>query len=107
MFDQRCVTCHEGEWGEGEWVSVDVVGTEPLVALSPARGTGGYRVPALLGFKDRKLSHEARVDSLEAWLNGSAADAGIASTGHALATTGSVLSANELRAVSKFVRAAF
>lgn len=103
VFRARCASCHAGIWGEGEWVAVAAVGAEPLVAESPARGTGGYRVPALLGFHERPRGHEALTVSLETWLNG-----GSPSTrGHAELTGGPALRDDELAALTAYLSAAF
>jgi mono/diheme cytochrome c family protein len=71
LFQTHCVACHSGAWGAGGWVPAVNVGTDPAAADSPDRGTGGYRVPALLGFLDRRWTHEAR--SHDAWLSAEAA----------------------------------
>lgn len=105
VFEASCASCHDGAWGEGEWVSINSVKTDPLVAQSTARGTGGYRVPALLGFTERPLSHEARTTGLSAWLGGEMS-AG-ARPGHALSTRGTPLAEDELEAVIAYLRDAF
>lgn len=107
LYDRRCRACHTGEWGQGDWVTFDAVGTEPWVANSPARGTGGYRVPALLGFASRRLTHEAKTDALEVWLNGRAGDSIPSAAGHAESTTGASLTPLELGELTKFLLAAF
>lgn len=107
IFEARCASCHQGEWGEGEWASVDAVGTEPLVATSSARGTGGYRVPALLGFQERPLTHEARRGGLEVWLAGDPDAADSEREGHAARVGGAPLTDEELTALVTYLRAAF
>lgn len=107
IFDARCASCHQGEWGEGEWAAVDAVGTEPLVATSSARGTGGYRVPALLGFQERPLTHEARRGGLEVWLAGDSEAPDDANDGHAARVGGAPLAYEELTALGTYLRAAF
>ncbi len=107
VFERRCQTCHDGEWGEGAWVPVDAVGTEPLVAQSPARGSGGYRVPALVGFGARKLSHEALSGGVDVWLGGAEPRTGDSRMGHAEATGGSPLDVRERAALVEFLQAAF
>lgn len=107
VFKARCAACHQGEWGAGEWAPVTAVGTEPLVATSPARGTGGYRVPALLGFQERPLSHEARREGLEVWLAGDRDATLGAADGHAARAGGAPLSDEELSALVAYLRVAF
>ena len=105
VFEARCASCHAGVWGEGDWVPVNAVGTDPLVATSPARGTGGYRVPTLLGMGERPRGHEARVVELEVWLNGETAST--TGEGHAYRATGQALSESDLSALTAYLRAAF
>jgi cytochrome c2 len=70
VFEEHCATCHEGATGEGDAINADVVGTDPAVARSTARGTGQYRVPSLHRVGSRThLTHEGRSADLEAWLD--------------------------------------
>lgn len=68
LFERDCVACHRSATGAGDWVSVGSVNSDPAAAHSTARGTGGYRVPSLLGFLERRLGHEGKVADLAAWL---------------------------------------
>lgn len=70
QFERACAGCHSGATGEGEPVDVAVVGTDPAVAESPARGSGKYRVPSLHLVTHRsRLTHEGRFESVEALLD--------------------------------------
>ncbi len=53
IFEARCASCHAPPTFAGPPVPVDLVGTDPTVALSPDRATGSWRVPSLIGVKDR------------------------------------------------------
>src|SRR5690606_25789129 len=103
VFQTRCASCHAGVWGEGEWASIAAVGTEPLVAESIARGTGGYRVPALLGFHERPRGHEALTVTVATWLNGTPPS----TSGHSTLTSGSPLRDDELESLTAYLSTAF
>jgi cytochrome c2 len=58
LFEVECQRCHDRSDGAGDWVSAETVGTDPRVAGSPSRGTGGYRVPSLFRVAQRsRLTH--------------------------------------------------
>lgn len=62
VFEDHCSKCHAGEGLSGDWVSVDEVGTDPTLARSADRGTGGYRIPSLRGVGTRgPLLHDGSV----------------------------------------------
>jgi hypothetical protein len=57
-FMAACAGCHSGPTGAGELISDVEVGTDGAATASPARGTGGYRVPSLYGVSTRpRLTH--------------------------------------------------
>ncbi len=59
LFGMHCAGCHFGATGEGAWVGADVVGTDPALAKSSMRGTGGYRVPSLHAIASRsRFTHQ-------------------------------------------------
>ena len=71
-FLERCARCHDpdGAYTSAELVAQEEVGTEPRSAWSPDRGTGGYRVPSLLGVADRwPLLHDGSVRDLPSLLD--------------------------------------
>ena len=56
---------------------LDEIDTPAAVGLSPARGTGGYRIPSLRGLADRgALLADGSVPDLEALLDGDRATPG-------------------------------
>lgn len=66
VFTRECAGCHEGN----ELIDVDDVGTDPVLARSPNRGTGKYRAPSLHGVSLRApLMHDASVESLDTLLD--------------------------------------
>lgn len=69
-FVDHCGDCHEGPGLAGGLVSVDDVGTDPLLARSKDRGTGHYRVPSLRGVSTRgALLHDASIADLATFLD--------------------------------------
>lgn len=67
LFETRCARCHVPPTFTGPPVPVEEVGTDPLVAHSPNRGTGMYRVPSLRGVSTRgALLHDGTVPNLDA-----------------------------------------
>lgn len=54
VFERTCASCHRGEGRTGPAVPFSVVGTDPMTAESPDRGTGMYRVPSLRAVGDRR-----------------------------------------------------
>jgi mono/diheme cytochrome c family protein len=70
LFDVHCRSCHQGDAGQGDWVSIADVGADPSAAQSSDRGTGGYRVPSLRFASDRThLTHEAFTGALSDFLD--------------------------------------
>lgn len=53
VFADHCGKCHAGEGLVGDWIALDEVGTDPTLARSADRGTGGYRIPSLRGVGTR------------------------------------------------------
>ncbi len=50
VFGRMCSGCHDPARGySGDLIDASVLTSDPLVAGSPMRGTGSYRVPSLLG----------------------------------------------------------
>jgi mono/diheme cytochrome c family protein len=69
VFADRCAGCHGGNGRPGPPVSMDDVGTAQAVAVSPARQTGAWRVPSLVGVAQRgALTASGEFRSLEALL---------------------------------------
>ena len=71
-FLDRCARCHDpaDAYTSAALVPQEEVGTEPRSAWSSARGTGGYRVPSLLGVADRwPLLHDGSVRDLATLLD--------------------------------------
>ncbi len=63
-FEAHCATCHRTDGSTGPSVALQVIGTDPAVGTSSARGTGSYRVPSLYGLGDRGLLlHDGSVRS--------------------------------------------
>lgn len=74
VFHDYCERCHFDASGAGDIVSALVVGTDPAVADSTARGSGGYRVPSLYRVSERsQLTHEGWPLTLEQFLEPSRA----------------------------------
>lgn len=70
VFDRECGACHSGPGLAGPIYSVAAVETDPRVAESSDRGTGGYRAPSLLGLSTRgRLLHDASVADTAALLD--------------------------------------
>lgn len=70
LFTETCAPCHEADGSTAAPVPLAVVGTDAAVGLSPARGTGTYRVPSIWGASTRsQLLHTASVHSLEELLD--------------------------------------
>ncbi|MGH7282253.1 MAG: hypothetical protein ACRELY_12055, partial [Polyangiaceae bacterium] len=66
IFRTTCGACHDPDQGfTGAPVPIGEVGTDPMLGLSPDRGTGNYRVPSLRGVGQRgALLHDASITSL-------------------------------------------
>jgi len=70
IFDRRCGYCHAGPGLSGPPVLLGTIGTDPRVGLSADRGTGGYRVPSLLGLGTRgRLLHDNSIADIETLLD--------------------------------------
>jgi len=70
VFDAECSACHHHDGTTANPIPAAQVGTDPASALSPARGTGRYRVPSLFMVADRKrLLHRSHLGSLEELLD--------------------------------------
>jgi hypothetical protein len=70
LFADRCEKCHVPPGYAGPPIAYGEIGTEPTLARSRARGTGGYRVPSLRGVATRgALLHDATLPDLAALLD--------------------------------------
>lgn len=66
LFERNCSTCHNADGTTQQPLDLEAIGTDPLVGLSPMRGTGQYRIPSLYRVGDRsQFLHHGEVDSLE------------------------------------------
>lgn len=75
VFESNCARCHEAAGGAGDWVSVDELGGDSAAALSPERGTGGYRVSSLRFVASRtRLTHQGFPGALESFLSAGRAE---------------------------------
>lgn len=69
-FDAECGGCHRAPTFSGPPVDIAAVGFDGVIARSPSRGTGTWRVPSLRGVKDRPLLfHDGSATSLDAVLD--------------------------------------
>ena len=67
VFASQCAGCHVAPRLTGDPVPLAVVGTDPTLGLSPARGTGTYRVPSLHGVGSRgPLLHDGTLATVDA-----------------------------------------
>jgi len=65
VFAKTCGTCHENPGYGGRVIDAKAIGTQPQLANGRGRGTGGYRVPPLLGVRDgAPYLHDGSVASL-------------------------------------------
>jgi hypothetical protein len=65
LFIENCSRCHHVDGTVAEPVDPAMVGTSPLAAAGPARGTGRYRIPSLAGVRDRPmLLHDGSASSV-------------------------------------------
>jgi hypothetical protein len=70
VHEQACASCHAPDGFTGPPVPLEVVGTDPVLGLSPDRGTGFYRVPSLRGVGSRgPLLHDASAPDLAAFFD--------------------------------------
>lgn len=76
LFDARCAGCHAPPTFTGPPVAIERIGVD-AVARSRERGTGAWRVPSLLGVRDRRaLFHDGALATLAAVLDPRRLDAG-------------------------------
>jgi hypothetical protein len=69
LFDARCAGCHAPPAFTGPPVAIERVGVD-AIARSSERGTGTWRVPSLLGVRDRRaLFHDGALAELAAVLD--------------------------------------
>jgi len=65
-FAMHCASCHDNEVHGGGLIPSVQIGTDPELAHGEARGTGHYRVPALVAVRDAApYLHDGTVASLE------------------------------------------
>lgn len=70
LFTEHCRPCHHNAALGGDRVEATRIGTDPALARGRGRGTGYYRVPALLGLDaGAPFLHDGSVPSLEALLS--------------------------------------
>jgi mono/diheme cytochrome c family protein len=77
VFAATCARCHALPTYAGGIVAAEVVGTDPALARSATRGTGGYRVSSLRGVGERvRLMHDASIAGLDSLLDRARASGG-------------------------------
>lgn len=97
-FDAECAQCHGSDGRPNGPRAIEEIGTPDLVARSPERTTGMWRVPSLMGVGQReRLLSMGRVEGLEALL-----DPSRSTPGH---TFGWELPANARAELIDFLRA--
>lgn len=65
LFADHCAGCHANAAHGGRPLAVEEIGTDPALATGRGRGTGSYRVPALLGVADgAPYLHDGSIRSL-------------------------------------------
>lgn len=70
LFAEHCRPCHHNAARGGDLVEATRIGTHPALARGRGRGTGSYRVPALLGLDaGAPFLHDGSVPSLDALLS--------------------------------------
>lgn len=66
LFEANCGRCHHADGTTAGAVDPFEVGTDPTLADAPGRGTGLYRIPTLVGVRDRELlMHDGSVRGLD------------------------------------------
>ncbi len=66
LFERQCASCHSSPTFGGDLVSAERVGTDSSLAKGGARGTGQYRVPALVRVTNAApYFHQGAVATLE------------------------------------------
>jgi mono/diheme cytochrome c family protein len=70
LFEEHCARCHRNAAHGGSLVSATAIGTDPALATGRGRGTGKYRVPALVDIAaGAPYLHHGVVPSLEELLS--------------------------------------
>ncbi len=70
LFAAHCASCHANAAGGGGVIAAARIGTDPALATGRGRGTGTYRVPALLGVgAGAPYLHQGAVASLDELLS--------------------------------------
>jgi mono/diheme cytochrome c family protein len=76
LFASQCTGCHGPPALTGEPVPLATIGTDPVLGMSPDRGTGHYRVPSLHGVGTRgPLLHDGTVAGVDAMFDPARLDA--------------------------------
>lgn len=110
VFEDHCGSCHSGEGYGGRVISASKVGTDPALATGRGRGTGTYRVPALVRVADgAPYLHDGSVASLSELLSPARLQPGYAAghlgpgpiPGH---TAGTDLSSEDTASLLEFLR---
>jgi mono/diheme cytochrome c family protein len=101
LFTLHCKKCHANAAYGGEPIPADKIGTDPALANGTARGTGTYRVPALIRVADgAPYLHHGVVPSLDALLSPARLDGPDAIPGH---LAGTQLAATDRAALIAFL----
>ncbi len=70
VFKENCASCHHLDGTTATPIPVDVIGTDPVLGRSAARGTGYYRIPSLAHVGTRgRLLHDGVETSLDDFLD--------------------------------------
>lgn len=66
-FERSCARCHDPARGySGDLVDASQLISDPVVARTPERGTGNYKVPSLLGIaRGAPYMHDGSMDTLD------------------------------------------
>jgi len=71
VFEKHCGSCHSNKGYGGRVIAASRIGTDPALATGRGRGTGTYRVPALVRVADgAPYLHDGSVGSLTELLSG-------------------------------------
>ena len=72
VFERECVSCHQPDEAFGGGLfDAAVLNSNPRAAQSPLRGTGMYKIPALIGVSNQtRFMNDASVESLETVVSG-------------------------------------
>jgi mono/diheme cytochrome c family protein len=98
LFKEHCTRCHSNAAFGGALVTATTIGTDPSLATGRGRGTGKYRVPALLDVANgAPYLHHGVVSSLEELLSPTRK-----APGH---VAGTQLAADEKAALITYLRA--